>query len=74
MSLNSSNVFIVVTPDGKAFVWHGRFCNKFERAFATVVLATSSLKKNKDVRDVEEGHEPNEFWEAIGGKQAYSTQ
>ena len=70
-SLNSSDCFVLLTP-GTAFEWRGRGSNASERSVADSLSRVVLSAGRKEV-DVEEGSEPAEFWEALGGKVAYPS-
>jgi hypothetical protein len=69
-SLNSGDVFILDLFD-KLYVWNGASSNRMEKAKAQDV-ATRIKDKDRNTRativTIEEGSEPKEFWEPLGGK------
>lgn len=74
LSLNSSNVFLLAVPGSqRSFIWHGRFCNAFEKDFAAAIASCTSLKR-ADFKTVSEGEEPAQFWELLGGKEKFPSQ
>eukprot|EP01113_Clastostelium_recurvatum_P025348 TRINITY_DN3049_c0_g1_i6.p1 TRINITY_DN3049_c0_g1~~TRINITY_DN3049_c0_g1_i6.p1 ORF type:complete len:1531 (-),score=371.56 TRINITY_DN3049_c0_g1_i6:86-4678(-) len=63
---------LVTTRDGAeededpiCFAWYGKGANSVERIFAINLLADLG---QVDIRKVEEGEEPDAFWEAFGGR------
>eukprot|EP01105_Mastigella_eilhardi_P024241 TRINITY_DN629_c0_g1_i2.p1 TRINITY_DN629_c0_g1~~TRINITY_DN629_c0_g1_i2.p1 ORF type:complete len:1773 (+),score=466.32 TRINITY_DN629_c0_g1_i2:27-5345(+) len=73
-SLNSCNVFIL-TLKSSCFIWFGRFSNEHECAFARAAAAKPACSLHReDVREVKEGDEPAEFWNALDGKGTFPTQ
>jgi len=67
-SLNSGDCFALVVPE-TVYVWQGRGSNETERA--TAARIASILQGNRTLTTVEEGSEPDAFWEALGGKGEY---
>jgi len=70
-SLNSNDAFLLKASADEAWVWMGKGANEFERSIA-VKIAERILSGQKFV-SVEEGHETEAFWKALGGKGAYSS-
>ncbi|XP_077593091.1 gelsolin a isoform X2 [Stigmatopora nigra] len=68
VNLNSNDAFILVSPAG-SFMWAGLGASDTEKTGAQqlcdILGATPS--------EVQEGGEPDEFWDALGGKDAYRT-
>ncbi|XP_028156958.1 gelsolin-like [Ostrinia furnacalis] len=62
--LEDDDVFVLETLE-KVFVWSGKESNSEEHEAATEFL--SKAVKEKEVVAVEQGDEPDEFWEALGG-------
>ncbi|XP_077478181.1 gelsolin a isoform X1 [Stigmatopora argus] len=66
--LNSNDAFILVSPAG-SFLWVGLGASDTEKTGAQqlcdIIGATPS--------EVQEGGETDEFWDALGGKEAYRT-
>lgn len=69
-SLNSGDCFTLLT-DQACFVWMGRGSNDQEKQFAQ--NASSLLQGQRPVYGVEEGSEPAEFWDALGGQGEYPS-
>lgn len=67
-NLESDDVFIVLTED-KTYVWQGKQSNELERELAAGFV--EKLAPNSETVIVEEGEEPDDFWEALGGKEDY---
>ncbi|KAK8742675.1 hypothetical protein OTU49_001619 [Cherax quadricarinatus] len=65
--LNSNDCFIVTTPL-LTYVWCGKGSTGDEREMAK----TLSSKRGETVI-VSEGHEKEDFWKALGGKEAYAS-
>lgn len=73
-SLNSDDSFVLVTP-AAATVWLGSGCNESEAAVAENIanmLANKYKGVSRPVQVIREGSEPDEFWEALGGKTEYA--
>jgi advillin len=73
-SLNSEDSFVLVTPS-TATVWLGNGCNESEVAVAQNIanmLANKYKGTSRPVQVIREGSEPDEFWEALGGKTEYA--
>ncbi|KRT78520.1 hypothetical protein AMK59_6774, partial [Oryctes borbonicus] len=69
-NLESDDVFIV--ENGTiAWIWQGRDSNDDEKSFASGILDNIDPDAQKEV--IEEGEEPEEFWNALGGQAAYKT-
>jgi len=69
-SLNSGDVFALLTPDN-AYIWNGKGATAEEKQVALVVSKLFSGKRT--VVQVDEGSEPGFFWTAIGGKKEYAS-
>ena len=67
-SLNSCDCFVLLTP-GTMFVWNGSGANADERK--TALSTADALKFGRSVQTIEEGSEPADFWDALGGKDDY---
>lgn len=67
-SLNSGDCFVLLTPE-IAYIWYGEGANDLERATAKNVAAL--LQKNRQLVEVQEGAESDEFWAPLGGKADY---
>lgn len=76
-SLNSEDSFVVVTAS-QVFVWQGQGANADELAVATSTghaLAESYLGRGgRSVETLQEGAEPDAFWEALGGRGEYPAR
>jgi hypothetical protein len=68
-SLNSGDVFILETPKN-LFLWYGKGCSGDERQMAQNILP--SIKAG-GYESFMEGQEPQEFWDALGGKAPYAN-
>jgi len=68
-SLNSGDCFAVLTPE-TIFLWQGRGASDAEKE--TGLAVAENLKNERGGQVVEEGEEPEEFWEFLGGKTEYS--
>ena len=68
-SLNSLDEFILVVPH-KVMVWHGGGGNEVEKEVAATIART--LSHGREVECFDEGNEPSEFWEFLGGKGEYA--
>lgn len=67
-SLNSNDVFVLMSSKC-VFVWCGKGSTGDEREMAKNIASTSSVESTT----VYEGQEKADFWEAIGGEEAYSS-
>lgn len=70
-SLASDDVFILETP-ANTYVWNGKGANEFECSMGLSVSKTISPDHDSIV--INEGSEPAEFWDALGGKGDYDTE
>lgn len=68
-SLNSEDVFILEIPS-KTFLWIGQDSDSAEVEIAPELVKLVS--PGQEVIEISEGEEPDEFWEALGGKNDYS--
>uniref|UniRef100_A0A8C5DSK6 Gelsolin-like n=1 Tax=Gouania willdenowi TaxID=441366 RepID=A0A8C5DSK6_GOUWI len=66
--LNTNDVFVLKTPES-LFLWKGKGSNEEELEAAEYV----ANMLGGSLTDVEENQEPDEFWEALGGKKPYQT-
>ncbi|XP_046976228.1 gelsolin-like [Vanessa cardui] len=64
-SLEDDDVFILETPD-KVYLWIGKESNDKEQEAAKEFVSLL-IGEEKEVTDVQEGEEPEEFWELLGG-------
>ncbi len=69
-NLNSGDTFILQTPN-KIWLWFGRGSNQAERDVA--LGFPELLNSDAATEEVLEHEEPEEFWEAIGGREGYAT-
>ncbi|XP_072034821.1 advillin-like [Amphiura filiformis] len=69
-SLNSNDIFVLTTKQ-TTYLWCGKGGSGDERELAKAVAETVSPKGSYTMTP--EGQEPAEFWEALGGKGAYSS-
>jgi len=69
-SLNSNDVFILKTPT-LSFKWEGAGASDDEKEFAESI--TEFITAGGDLETIAEHDEPEEFWERLGGKEAYAS-
>ena len=69
-SLNSGDSFVLQQADG-LLLWNGNLSLPEEREFA---LKASAVLKKPIKAEIQEGEEPEEFWEALGGRGEYATE
>jgi advillin len=72
-SLNSGDAFVLVTP-ATVYCWQGRHCLPEEVDVAkkiAVILEGHLGVTGRSQQLVEEGEEPEAFWDALGGKGEY---
>ena len=70
-SMNGGDVFIVDEGASTLYVWEGKDANKAERLMGISEADRMNSELHKDafkVVRVEQGKEPNEFWDCLGGK------
>lgn len=60
----------VISGRAGTFTWHGKYSNDFEHRIAAR-LATQFKLEGQEVESIEEGDEPDAFWEMLGGKKPY---
>ncbi|XP_015782794.1 adseverin isoform X2 [Tetranychus urticae] len=70
-SLNSNDVFVLFTPS-TVYIWAGKGSTGDEREMAR--LCAKRDEGGREVISVSEGQEKSDFWDAIGGQQAYSQE
>ncbi|KAL7025953.1 hypothetical protein ACKWTF_013721 [Chironomus riparius] len=70
-ALASDDVFILETPKN-TYIWYGKGANDFEHSMGGSVSKTISPDRKPIV--INEGSEPKEFWDALGGKADYDTE
>ncbi|EAW93646.1 scinderin, isoform CRA_b [Homo sapiens] len=68
-SLNSNDVFVLKLPQNSGYIWVGKGASQEEEKGAEYV---ASVLKCKTLR-IQEGEEPEEFWNSLGGKKDYQT-
>ena len=70
-SLNSGDVFVLLTPD-TMYAWEGKGSNADEKKAGASIA--NVLKGNRKTVTVQEGSEPPPFWKGLGGKGAYASE
>uniref|UniRef100_A0A8C4MUF8 Scinderin n=1 Tax=Equus asinus asinus TaxID=83772 RepID=A0A8C4MUF8_EQUAS len=68
-SLNSNDVFVLKLRQNNGYIWIGKGASQEEEKGAEYV---ASVLKCKTTR-IQEGSEPEEFWNSLGGKKDYQT-
>jgi hypothetical protein len=75
-SLNSDDVFVLVTPD-KVFVWYGRGSTEDEQAvgnsIAEILAEDYNGSGGRSLEAVNEGSEGGDFWGPLGGQGEYAA-
>ncbi|CAO1422019.1 unnamed protein product, partial [Diamesa serratosioi] len=71
VSLASDDAFILETP-ATTYIWYGNGASVFEKEMASSV--SKSVSPDREAQVIEEGDEPAEFWDALGGKGDYDTE
>ena len=72
-NLNSGDAYLVVAKGGLAtYLWLGEGANEQEEVLGKKLL-NSLFPDIVSNQSFKEGQEPEEFWEAIGGKTEYSS-
>jgi len=69
-SLDTDDAFILEYKDQNLWVWLGKGASTFERA--AVQKVATRISPDKEAEVIEEGNEPDAFWEVLGGKGDYS--
>ncbi|KRZ67970.1 Gelsolin, cytoplasmic, partial [Trichinella papuae] len=69
-SLNSNDVFVLATKE-IVYLWQGKGANQMEKDVAQRFF--NRFYFTKKCLNVMEGFEPQNFWDAIGGKTAYAS-
>nr|ANR02564.1 gelsolin [Peripatoides novaezealandiae] len=69
-SLNSDDVFVLETPSA-TYLWFGKEASDVEKDMGRKVV--SYVSPDRDPILINEGEEPGEFWDAIGGKGSYAS-
>jgi hypothetical protein len=71
-NLNSGDTFLVIAPSLTcAYVWKGAGSDEAEHRVGQNLM--EQLKMCESHVDVNEGEEPQEFWDILGGKGEYSS-
>ncbi|OBS80227.1 hypothetical protein A6R68_21570 [Neotoma lepida] len=68
-SLNSNDAFVLKLPQNNGFIWIGKGASQEEEKGAEYV---TDVLKCKAAR-IQEGNEPEEFWNSLGGRGDYQT-
>ncbi|KAK3752621.1 hypothetical protein QZH41_018816, partial [Actinostola sp. cb2023] len=69
-SLNSGDVIVLETPK-RIYMWRGKGACAAERRIGRLVI--DFLTPGREPEVVREEHEPENFWEDIGGREPYAT-
>jgi len=69
-SLNSGDVFSLLT-EGTVYIWKGKGASNEEQKVAANI--TAIIQGDRKVVKVDEGKEPSQFWDALGGKGEYAA-
>uniref|UniRef100_A0A8C7E623 Scinderin n=1 Tax=Naja naja TaxID=35670 RepID=A0A8C7E623_NAJNA len=69
LSLNSNDVFVLKLPTKSGYTWIGKGASKEEEKGAQYVAGVLKCQTSR----IEESHEPQEFWTALGGKKQYQS-
>lgn len=69
-SLASDDVYVLETPDN-TYVWHGKGASDVEKKVAERIVQLVS--PGVVALPLDEGSEPDKFWNALGGKGDYDT-
>jgi hypothetical protein len=73
-SLNSADVYVLEMP-AVVWIWQGKGSNAHERKNSTFLVdRVQEQAGSKVTKTIEEGNEPAEFWEALGGKTHYINE
>lgn len=70
-SLNSGDCFVLLT-EATMFIWRGNASNDEEKECAKTI--SSIMQGNRSEEIVDEGSEPDAFWDGVGGKGEYTTE
>nr|XP_019946519.1 PREDICTED: adseverin [Paralichthys olivaceus] len=68
-SLNSNDAFLLKMADGRGYLWKGKGSTEEEVKGAKYINKELECSSNS----IMEGSEPDEFWDALGGKTEYQT-
>ncbi|KAJ8705038.1 hypothetical protein PYW08_012358 [Mythimna loreyi] len=63
-SLEDDDVYVLETKE-VVYIWIGKESNDTERE--TVASVVEKVVKDKEITTIEQGEEPDEFWDALGG-------
>ncbi|KAJ8706798.1 hypothetical protein PYW07_012876 [Mythimna separata] len=63
-SLEDDDVYVLETKD-VVYIWIGKESNDTEKE--TVASVVEKVVKDKEITTIEQGDEPDEFWDALGG-------
>jgi len=58
----------------KVYAWLGKGANEFERSIVSTIYKRIVPDSTKELITINEGEEPETFWQALGGKAQYSDQ
>ncbi|KAB0375541.1 hypothetical protein FD755_012184 [Muntiacus reevesi] len=68
-SLNSNDVFVLKLQQNNGYIWVGKGATQEEEKGAEYVASVLKCK----TATIQEGKEPEEFWNSLGGKKDYQT-
>nr|AAB61682.1 ADSEVERIN [Mus musculus] len=68
-SLNSNDTFVLKLPRNNGFIWIGKGASQEEEKGAEYVADVLKCKASR----IQEGKEPEEFWNSLGGRGDYQT-
>ncbi|CAH6777987.1 Scin [Phodopus roborovskii] len=68
-SLNSNDAFVLKLPGNNGFTWIGKGASQEEEKGAEYVTDVLKCKTSR----IQEGQEPEEFWNSLGGRGDYQT-
>ncbi|KAB0343802.1 hypothetical protein FD754_020728 [Muntiacus muntjak] len=68
-SLNSNDVFVLKLRQNNGYIWVGKGATQEEEKGAEYVASVLKCK----TATIQEGKEPEEFWNSLGGKKDYQT-
>ena len=69
-SLNSNDVFLLETPS-VTYIWAGKESSDEEKEMSKKIIEIVSPER--EIVEIAEGEEPDEFWAGLGGKGDYGT-
>ncbi|XP_024086228.1 gelsolin, cytoplasmic [Cimex lectularius] len=70
-SLNTNDAFLLETPT-KSYLWMGNNCDDFEKEMAKLVR--DRFCSDREAVVLEEGEEPDDFWQTLGGRKSYKKE